>query len=200
LPALVVGSRSTLWGTPSGAGQVDSGEVASSPAVTGPATAAHSRRPAPRQKQVAVDDTTVALRLLVDRRDQLGRTRTEVVSRLHHLLLELVPGGAKQFLSAQLARALLNTVPRDVVGKTHRWLASELIHELVTIDKKIKIANQELTELVCIAETAVFARHVSVADIVSLRGEQRSRRAPHPRRCSTSCSRSRRRNATATGS
>ena len=41
----------------------------------------------PGLRQVAVDDTTVALRLLVDRRDQLGRTRTEVVSRLHHLLL-----------------------------------------------------------------------------------------------------------------
>ncbi len=100
-------------------------------------------------RQVVIDDTTVALRLLVDRRDQLGRSRTEVVSRLHHLLLELVPGGAKKFLSAQQARALLNTVrPRDVVGKTRRWLASELIHELVTIDKKIKVANQELTELV----------------------------------------------------
>jgi transposase len=100
-------------------------------------------------RQVVVDDTTVALRRLVDRRDQLGRTRTEVVSRLHHLLLELVPGGAKKFLSATQARALLNTVrPRDVVGKTRRWLASELIHELVVIDKKIKVANAELTELV----------------------------------------------------
>ena len=103
----------------------------------------------PDLRPVVVDGTTVALRLLVDRRDQLGRTRTEIVSRLHHLLLELVPGGAKKFLSAQQARALLNTVrPRDVVGKTRRWLASELIHELVTIDKKIKIANAELTELV----------------------------------------------------
>ncbi len=100
-------------------------------------------------RQVVVDDTTVALRLLVDRRDQLGRTRTEIVSRLHHLLLELVPGGAKKDLSAQQARALLNTVrPRDAVGKTRRWLASELIHELTVIDKKIKIANAELTDLV----------------------------------------------------
>ena len=91
----------------------------------------------------------VALRLLVDRRDQLGRTRTEIVSRLHHLLLELIPGGAKKDLSAQQARALLNTVrPRDGVGKTRRWLASELIHELTVIDKKIKVANEELTELV----------------------------------------------------
>jgi transposase len=100
-------------------------------------------------RQVAIDDTTVALRLLVDRRELLGRTRTETVSRLHHLLLELVPGGAKKFLSTQQARALLNTVrPRDVVGKTRRWLASELIHELAVIDKKIKIADAELTELV----------------------------------------------------
>ena len=100
-------------------------------------------------RQVTVDDTTVALRLLVDRRELLGRTRTETVSRLHHLLLELVPGGAKKFLTTQQARALLNTVrPRDVVGKTRRWLASELIHELAVIDKKIKIANAEPTELV----------------------------------------------------
>src|SRR3954468_7010746 len=99
----------------------------------------------PGQRQVVVDDTTVALRLLVDRRDQLGRTRTETVSRLHHLLLELVPGGAKKDLSAQQARALLGTVrPRDVVGKTRRRLASELIQELVVIDKKIKAAKQEL--------------------------------------------------------
>ena len=103
----------------------------------------------PGLRQVVVDDTSVVLRLLVDRRDQLGRTRTDVVSRLHHLLLELIPGGAKKDLSAQQARALLNTVrPRDLVGKTRRWLASELIHELVTIDKKIKIANEELKDLV----------------------------------------------------
>jgi transposase len=99
-------------------------------------------------RRVQADDTTVALRLLVDRRDQLGRARTELVSRPHHLLLELIPGGAKKDLSAQQARALLATVrPRDVVGKTRRWLASELIHELAVIDKKIKVAKQELTEL-----------------------------------------------------
>jgi transposase len=45
-------------------------------------------------RQVVIDDVTVALKLLVDRRDGLGRARTEALSRLHHLLLELVPGGA----------------------------------------------------------------------------------------------------------
>lgn len=114
----------------------------------------------PGLRQVIVDDTTVALRLLVDRRDQLGHARTQIVSRLHHLLLELIPGAAKKFLSAQQARALLNTVrPRDVVGKTRRWLAGELIHELVTIDKKIEIANQELGELVALTGSRLQELH-----------------------------------------
>src|SRR3954453_12584453 len=37
-------------------------------------------------REVQADDTRVALRLLADRRDQLGRARTELLSRLHHLL------------------------------------------------------------------------------------------------------------------
>ena len=100
-------------------------------------------------QQVAVDDATVALRLLVDRRDGLGQARTDLLNRIHKLLLELSPGGAKKFLSAPQARALLTTIrPRDLVGRTRRRLASELVTELVQVDKKIKTANKELTELV----------------------------------------------------
>jgi transposase len=98
---------------------------------------------------IAVDDATVALRLLVDRRDELGRARTQTLNRLHRLLLELLPGGAKKYLSAAQAKTLLATVrPRDVVGKTRRRLAAELIAELVAIDKRIKTANRELDELI----------------------------------------------------
>jgi transposase len=100
-------------------------------------------------RHVNADDATVALRLLVDRRDGLGRARTETINRLHKLLLELLPGGAKRFLSAIQARTLLNTVrPRDIVGRTRRQLASELITELAVIDKKIKAADKQLTELI----------------------------------------------------
>ena len=87
--------------------------------------------------------------LLVDRPDELGRARTDLVNRIHKLLLELLPGGAKTFLSADQARALLNTIrPRDLVGRTRRRLACELIGALVQIDKKIKAAKKELTDLV----------------------------------------------------
>lgn len=103
----------------------------------------------PGLRAVQLDDSTVALRLLVDRRDELGAARTLTVNRLHRLLVELVAGGAKTFLSATQAKALLATVrPRDVVGKTRRRLAAELIVELDRIDKRIKTANKELSALV----------------------------------------------------
>jgi transposase len=99
--------------------------------------------------RVNVDDDLVVMGMLADRRDELGRARTQTINRLHRLLLELFPGGAKQFLSSQQARALIATIkPRDLVGKTRRRLAVELIVELEGIDKKIKAIKKELTELV----------------------------------------------------
>jgi transposase len=109
---------------------------------------------------IAVDDATVALRLLVDRRDELGVARTQALNRLHRLLLELLPGGAKKYLSVDQAKALLATVrPRDVVGKTRRRLAAELIAELVAIDKRIKTANRELHELIDATDSTLRELH-----------------------------------------
>jgi len=99
-------------------------------------------------RPVGADDITTAVRLVADRRDELGRARTQTINRVHRLLLELVPGGAKRSLSTAQARALLNTVrPRDLVGRTQRRLASELITEVAGIDKKIKAADVQLIEL-----------------------------------------------------
>ena len=99
--------------------------------------------------RIEVDPDLVVLGMLVDRRDELGRARTQTINRLHRLLLELFPGGAKKFLSARQARALIATIkPRDIAGKTRRRLAVELIDELEGIDKKIKAADKELTQLV----------------------------------------------------
>ena len=113
----------------------------------------------PGLRQVVVDDATVALRLLADRRDEFGAARTLTVNRLHRLLVELIPGGAKTFLSATQAKALLATVrPRDVVGKTRRKLAAELIAELDRLDRKIKVASKELSGLVEATGSALLER------------------------------------------
>lgn len=103
----------------------------------------------PHLNQVALDDELVALRLLADRRDELAGARTRTVSRLHRLLLELIPGGAPRFLSAAQAKALLATVrPRDVAGRTRRQLAAELLADIVALDRKLKDSDRRLTEAV----------------------------------------------------
>ena len=56
---------------------------------------------------LADDDELEAIRMLVDRRDELTRTRVQTVNRLHRLLAELVPGQAKKDLSAPQAKAIL---------------------------------------------------------------------------------------------
>jgi transposase len=115
---------------------------------------------APGLRRVQLDDTTVALRLLADRRDGLGAARTATVNRLHRLLVELVPGGAKKLLSAAQAKALLATVrPRDAAGRTRRQLAAELIAELAGIDKRIKAADKQLREMLATTETGLLALH-----------------------------------------
>ena len=52
------------------------------------------------------DGAVAALRLLAGRHDELAAHRVQTVTRLHRLLLELVPGGAPVFLSALPANAL----------------------------------------------------------------------------------------------
>ena len=99
-------------------------------------------------RPVAAEDTTVAVRLLADRRDQLGVTRTQTVSRLHQLLLDLIPGGAKTNLTTRQARALLATVTGDdIVTRTRRRLATDLVDELATLDAQMTTATAELTTL-----------------------------------------------------
>src|SRR5919107_2758901 len=77
------------------------------------------------------DEQLAVLRILVDRRRSLGEDHTRMVSQLHQLLLELIPGGAKKSLSARQPKALLAKVrPRDAAGKTRRRVAAELISDL----------------------------------------------------------------------
>jgi transposase len=105
---------------------------------------------------VVVDDELVVLRLLADRRDELAGARTRTVSRLHRLLLELIPGGAPRFLSATQAKALLATVrPRDVAGRTRRRLAAELLADIVVLDRKLKDSDQRLREAVTATGTGL---------------------------------------------
>ena len=111
-------------------------------------------------RPVVDDDQLAVLRLLVDRRRSLGEEHTRKTSQLHQLLLELIPGGAKRDLSAAQAKALLAKIrPRDVVGKTRRRVAAELVADLERIYARKKEANKELTELVKGTGTTLLDLH-----------------------------------------
>jgi transposase len=108
-----------------------------------------------------VDDQQLAvIRVLADRRRSLGEEHTRKVSQLHHLLLELIPGGAKKDLSAAQAKTLLAKVRlRDAAGKTRRRVAAELVGDLERIHTRKKAADKELRELVAATGTSLLQLH-----------------------------------------
>jgi transposase len=111
-------------------------------------------------RPVVNDEQLALLRILVDRRRSLGEDHTRMISQLHQLLLELIPGGAKKSLSAAQARALLATVrPRDTVGKARRRVAAELIGDLERIYRRSKEADKELKQLVAATGTGLMDLH-----------------------------------------
>ena len=122
----------------------DTGNARKTDAVDAHAVAMAALR-SPKPRVLAFAEELVALRLLVDRRDELSQRRVQTVNRLHRLLTELIPGGAEKNLSATKAKRLLVTVrPRSLVGKTTRRLAAEELADLVTTDAKLKSLEREL--------------------------------------------------------
>ena len=64
-------------------------------------------RTAPRLNSAAADGAVMALRAIVEHRDDLVKTRTQTVNRLHVVLTHLIPAGASRDLTAERAAELL---------------------------------------------------------------------------------------------
>ncbi|HEV2823765.1 MAG TPA: IS110 family transposase [Actinomycetota bacterium] len=106
------------------------------------ATAALHHR---RLRPVLLEDQTVILRLLSDRRDDLVAERTRTLSRLHVLLADLHPGGATRELSAPRAAAVLRQVrPVTVVAVERKRIARELLADVRRLDRQVKMASQTI--------------------------------------------------------
>jgi transposase len=98
---------------------------------------------------LAPDGELEALRMLVDRRDELSRQRVQTVNRLQRLLAELAPGKVKRYITALQAKAVLASVrPRDVAGKTRRRVAADQLADLVTIEKKMTALTTDIKAMV----------------------------------------------------
>jgi len=93
---------------------------------------------APDLHTVAVDEQIAALRALTEHRDDLVRTRTQTVNRLHALLVKTHPVRPARGLTADTAAtALRGTRPRSDLGRTMRALAVELVAEVRRLDHRV---------------------------------------------------------------
>jgi transposase len=109
---------------------------------------------------LVIDETTLALRALVDHRDDLVKSRTQTVNRLHRLLIQLIPAGAPQRLSAKTAAELLCTVdPQTPMVRTLHALASDLISEIGWLDERISATTAQITTAVAASATTLTQLH-----------------------------------------
>lgn len=100
----------------------------------------------------AVDASIIAMRALVEHRDDLVKTRTQTVNRLHMLLTHLTPAGAPRGLTADRAADILRQIrPREPATKTLRSLAVDLVAEIRQLDRRIAKAA---TDIAASVETA----------------------------------------------
>jgi transposase len=111
---------------------------------------------APGLRSAAVEQAILALRALVEHRDDVVKTRTQTVNRLHVLLAQLLDGGAPRGLDADTAARLLRGVrPRGVGAATLRRLAAELITEIRHLDRRITTATDRISAAVAASATTL---------------------------------------------
>jgi transposase len=85
----------------------------------------------------------IALRAVVEHRDDLVKQRTQTVNRLHVLLTRLIAGGAPTHLTAADAARLLRQVRSTTpCHATLRALAVDLIAEVRRVDSRILSADK----------------------------------------------------------
>jgi transposase len=115
---------------------------------------------ASRLRDTAVEEDLIALRALVEHRDDVVGIRTQTVNRLHVLLTQLMPGGAPRKLSADTAARLLATVrPRAVGARTLRRVAVDLVAEIRHLDRRIAAVTRDIASAVEASGTTLTTLH-----------------------------------------
>ena len=118
--------------------------------------AQHHRRLHP----VRAEDDSLVLRQLSERRDDLAGERTRTANRLHALLRDLIPGGAKRNLSADQAAALLRGVhPVTAADAQRKQLSRELVADLRRLDTALQRNTEDIAAAVTAAGTSVTQIH-----------------------------------------
>ena len=107
-------------------------------------------------REVRADDHAAVLKIWSKRYRDLGRTRTQVVCRLHAVLCELIPGGVSKHITAAAAARLLESItPAGAVEAARVELAAAFLEDLRGIDARIRETRKKLTGAVQAAGTSL---------------------------------------------
>ncbi len=115
-----------------------------------------------RLHEVAPVGHTEVLRLLAKRNTDIGDRRTQVVARMHSLLVELAPGGiAKEINASDVDAFLAGMSPTNPVEQIRYDLAVELLDEIRHLDAELKASHKRI-------RTAVAAANTTVTDLFGI--------------------------------
>jgi transposase len=110
----------------------------------------------PGVREVRADDHAAVLKMWSKRHRDLGRTRTQVVCRLHAVLCELVPGGIpKKIIAAHAARLVDAITPAGAVDTARRELALAFLDDLRRIDAQLRDTRNKLAAAVRASGTSL---------------------------------------------
>ena len=105
---------------------------------------------------VRADDHAAVLKVWSKRHRDLGRTRTQVVCRLHAVLCELIPGGVpKAIIAAHAARLLESITPAGAVEAARCELAAAFLDDLRRIDSQLRDTRKKLATAVRASGTSL---------------------------------------------
>jgi transposase len=109
-----------------------------------------------RLRRVQAEDLASVIRLVSDHRDDLVAEHTSGVNRLHRLLRDLIPGGAKTGISTRQAADLLRRVrPVTATETARKQLARDLIVGLRALEARTKTLTDQLGALVAQSGTTL---------------------------------------------
>jgi transposase len=107
-------------------------------------------------REVRPDDHAAVLKTWSKRYRDRGRTRTQVVGRLHAVLGELVPGGlSRPICAACAARILQQVTPPDAVAAARCELAAAFLDDLRRIDARPRETRKQPATAVQAAGTCL---------------------------------------------
>jgi transposase len=110
----------------------------------------------PGVRPVVPDDHPAVLKVWSKRYRDLGRTRTQVVCRLHAVLCELIPGGVSKAITAPaVARLLASIEPATAVDAARCELAAGFLDDLGRIDGQLRATRKKLAAAVQASGTSL---------------------------------------------